>query len=127
MAVEHTEEAALGPVLNIFLGRWLHYVKDNADPILVVVSDDALIRVRSVTHDETILAHTTLGRLPARQVESAWVGRGSVAQQQLLNVEGLVVLYLARRPVVLSVTVALYHRRGRRIRQIRWCLCLRCI
>lgn len=107
--IEDSEEAALGPVLDIFLGRRLHDVQDDADPVLVVVSDNALIRVRGVSHYESVFAHTALRRLPARQVESARVGRWSVAQQQLFYVKGLVVLDLARWPVVRGVAVALNH------------------
>lgn len=65
MTIENAKEAALRPVFYVLLGRWLHDVQHNADTVLVVVPNDSLICVGSVAHDEAILAHTALGRLPA--------------------------------------------------------------
>jgi len=47
MTIKHTEESALGPVVAL-LGRWLHYVQDYGDSVLIVVSDDALIGVSRI-------------------------------------------------------------------------------
>ena len=85
MAVEHTKEAALGPVLDVLLVRRLHNVQHDADAVFVVVADDALVSVGRVTHNQTILSHTTLGRLPAGKVEQGRVWRLLVAEQQFLN------------------------------------------
>lgn len=68
MAIEHSEKAALGPILNILFRRWLHYIQNYADSIFVVVSDDALIGVGGVAHDESILSHAAFSWLPTRQV-----------------------------------------------------------
>lgn len=111
VAIENTKEAALRPILDILLRRWLHDVEHNADPVLVVVPYDALIRVGRVPHDETVLAHTALGRLPARQVQGPWVGRRTVTQQELLDVQRLVVFHLTWRPLR-PIRMVLDHRRA---------------
>ena len=108
VAVEDAEEAALGPVLDILLGGWLHDVKNNADAVLVVVPDDSLICVRGVPHDEAILTNAALGRLPAWQVEGSRVWRWTVAEEQLFDVKWLVILGLTWRSV-LPVSMALDH------------------
>ena len=86
MAIENTEEAALWPVFNVFLCRWLHDVEDNANTIFVVVPDYALVCVGCVTHDEAILADTAFRRLPAGQVERSRVRRWTITKKQLLDV-----------------------------------------
>ena len=68
MAIKHSEEAAFGPIINIFFRRWLHYIQHYTYSIFVVVSDDALISVGGVAHNEPILPHATFGWLPTRQV-----------------------------------------------------------
>jgi hypothetical protein len=47
VAIKYTKEAALWPVLNVFLGRRLHDIEHDADSVLVVVSDDSLVRIGS--------------------------------------------------------------------------------
>jgi len=86
MAIKHPEEAALGPIINIFFRRWLHYIQNYAYSVFVVVSDDTLISVGSVAHDESILSHAAFSWLPARQVQSCWVRRSAVAKQELLDI-----------------------------------------
>ena len=68
MAVKDTEEAALGPVLDVFFRWWLHDVQDNGYPVLIVVPDDALIGVCRIAHDDTIFANTAFGGLPAWKI-----------------------------------------------------------
>lgn len=68
MSVENSEEAAFWPIGDVFLGRWLHYVEDDADSILVIVPDDSLVRVGSIPHDVAIFSDTALRRLPTRKV-----------------------------------------------------------
>ena len=45
MTVIDGEEAALGPVSDVFSARWPRHVKDDRDPILVVVPLDTLMCV----------------------------------------------------------------------------------
>ena len=66
--VEHSEETALGPVLNVLLGGRLHDVEHDAHTVLVVVSDDPLVRIRCVTHCKSVFTHAALRWLPTRQV-----------------------------------------------------------
>lgn len=66
MAVEHAKEAALGPVFDVLLAGRLHYIKDNADSILVVVSYDALVCVGGITHYATVFSHAAFSWLPGR-------------------------------------------------------------
>lgn len=64
MAIEDTEETALRPVCNIFLCWRLHNVENNANSILIVVSDDALVGIGSISHDVPILTNTALSWFP---------------------------------------------------------------
>lgn len=81
VAIEHAEEAALGPVLDVlFVGR-LHDVEDDAHAVLIIITNNALISVRGVTHNESVLAHTALGRLPAGQVQRGRIWRLLISQQ----------------------------------------------
>lgn len=80
VTVKNAKEAAFRPFLNVFLDRRLHDVQDNADSVLVVVSNDALVGIRSIAHDETIFADTTFGGLPTRQVECCWIWWRSVTE-----------------------------------------------
>ena len=68
MAVEHSEKAALGPVLDVLLRGRLHDVQYDTHSVLVVVSDDTLVGVRSVTDDVAVLPHATLSGLPAGEI-----------------------------------------------------------
>jgi hypothetical protein len=68
MAIKHPEKAAFGPIINIFFRWWLHYIQNYAYSIFVVVSDDTLIGVGSVAHDESILSHAAFSWLPTGQV-----------------------------------------------------------
>ena len=56
MTIKYTEESALGPVVAL-LRRWLHYVQDYGDSILIVVSDDALIGVSRISGNDAILSN----------------------------------------------------------------------
>lgn len=84
VAVENSEETALRPLLYVLLVRRLHDVEHDTDSVLVVVSDDALVRVGCVAHYEAILTNRALGGLPTRQVESSRIGRSTVPQKELL-------------------------------------------
>ena len=69
MAVKDPEEAAFGPMLDIFLGRRLHNVKHDGDSIFIIISDDALISVCGVSHNYTVLSNAAFSGLPARKVK----------------------------------------------------------
>lgn len=56
MTIKYTEESALRPVVALLGGR-LHYVQDNGDSILIVVSDDALIGVSRISGNDAILSY----------------------------------------------------------------------
>merc|ERR1712166_813963 len=55
MPIKYTKEAALWPVLNVFLGWRLHNIEHDADSVLVVVSDDSLVCIGSVPNYATVL------------------------------------------------------------------------
>ena len=62
-----TEEGALGPFCTAVLLRLgLHYVEYDGNSVLVVVSDDSLVRVRSVCGDNAVSFGTVLGGLIVR-------------------------------------------------------------
>ena len=56
MSIIHTEEAAPGPVLMLSRLR-LEDVEDDADPIFVVVPDDALVGVGCIGAYDAVLTH----------------------------------------------------------------------
>lgn len=89
VAVENAEEGALGPVFDVLFAWRLHDVEDDADSVLVVVSDDALVGVRCVADDWAVLTNTALGGFPLRKIDGRWVHRWIVRQQESLDVEFL--------------------------------------
>ena len=86
MAIKYTKEAALWPVLNVFLGRRLHDIEHDADSVLVVVSDDSLVRIGSVPNYAAIFSDTAFSGLPAGKIQGCRVRRWSVAEQKRLNI-----------------------------------------
>ena len=64
VSIKDSEEAALWPILDILLGLRLHDIEDDADPVFVVVSDDALVCVGSIADDMTGLPDAALGWFP---------------------------------------------------------------
>ena len=86
VAIKYTKEAALWPVLNVFLGRRLHDIEHDADSVLVVVSDDSLVRIGSVPNYATIFSDTAFSGLPAGKIQRCRVWRWSVAEQKRLNI-----------------------------------------
>lgn len=69
MAVKNTEEADLRPV-NVKRGLvlWLQYIQYDGDPVLIVVTDDTLIRVGGVRLDDPALLLARFGRLVVLQL-----------------------------------------------------------
>lgn len=56
MTVEDAKETDLGPLSLPMLVLWLKYVQDNANPVLVVFSNDALVGISGVGfHDSALL------------------------------------------------------------------------
>ena len=69
MAVKNTEEADLRPVnVEVRLVLWLQYIQYDGDPVLIVVTDDTLIRVGSVRLDDPALLLARFGRLVVLQL-----------------------------------------------------------
>lgn len=81
VAIEDAEKATLGPVLHVLLVGRLHDIEHYADPVLVIITDNALIGVRSITHNEAIFAHAAFGRLPAGQIQERRIWRLLTSQQ----------------------------------------------
>ena len=86
VAIKYSEKAAFRPISNILLGWWLHDIEDNTYPILVIVSDNPLIGIGSISHDVSIFTHTALGWLPHWQIESIWIWRGTISEEQPLDI-----------------------------------------
>ena len=86
MSVKYTKEAALWPVFDVLLGGRLHDIEHDADSVLVVVSDDSLVRIRSVPNYAAILSNTAFGGLPAWKIQGCRIWRWPVAQQKRLNI-----------------------------------------
>ena len=92
MSIEDSEKAALWPVLDILLGLWLHDVEHDADPVFVVVPDDALVRVGCIADDVAGLSDAALGGLPERQVDRGRLRWRAIAEQQGFDVKFLLLL-----------------------------------
>lgn len=67
MAIKDREEGALGPAITLLLRRLLH-IQHNRHTVFVVVTDDALVGVRSVRLHHAVLLDRVLGRLEVRQL-----------------------------------------------------------
>jgi hypothetical protein len=69
VAVKNTKEADLRPV-NVERGLvlWLQYIQYDGDPVLIVVTDDTLIRVGGVRLDDPALLLARFGRLVVLQL-----------------------------------------------------------
>ena len=65
VTVINPEERTLGPDLVLPMLR-LHYVENYTDAVLVVVSDETLIRIRRVGPNNTVAFKATFGRLMVR-------------------------------------------------------------
>ena len=48
MTVKDPEETYLRPYLVVYFVLWLHYVKDDAHSVFVILANDALVGIRSV-------------------------------------------------------------------------------
>mgnify|MGYP006889576092 CR=1 FL=1 len=81
MTIEYSEETTFWPVFNILFVLRLHNVENNAHSILIIISNDSLVSVGSVTHNHTIFPDTTFCGFPAGQVDGGRVRRRSVAHQ----------------------------------------------
>lgn len=78
MAVVNTEERTFGPLLSL-PGLWLNDVQDNADSVLVVVSNKALVRIGCVCSHDAVPFEATLGSLVVRDLNvHAWLQRKGV-------------------------------------------------
>ena len=91
VTIEDTEEADLGPLdLKVLLALGLQYVQYDGDSVLVVVSDDALVSVRSVGLDHAALLLRRLRRLVVLQEERLRVQhRRVLSKEQRLHLHEL--------------------------------------
>ena len=96
MAIKHSEEADLGPLNGqMLLAFRLQYIENDRDAILIVVSDDALIRIGSITLDDATLLLRSFRRLMVLQEECLWIENGRVlSKQQCLHFDELDVTIL---------------------------------
>ena len=87
MTIEHAKEANLRPLnVKVDLVLRLQDVQNNGDAILVVVTDDTLVRVGRIRFNDTTLLLTCLRRLVVLQlyrlgVQRCWV----LAKEQRLH------------------------------------------
>lgn len=96
VAVEDSEEADLRPLdVQMLLVLWLQNVQYYRNTVLVVVPDDALIRVGRIRLDDAALLGTCLGRLVILQLNRLWIQGGRVLpKQQRLHLHELYVRVL---------------------------------
>lgn len=83
MAVEYSEEAYLRPLnIKVLLVLGLEDVEDNGHTVLVVVSDDSLIRVRGVGLDDAALLRACLCWLVVLELDRLWVERSGILSKE---------------------------------------------
>ena len=74
MSIEHTEEAYLRPLdFDIAFVFRFQNVKNYADSVLVVVSNDSLICIGSIRLNYTAFLLTGLGWLMVLQLDGLWI------------------------------------------------------
>ena len=74
MAVKHSEKADLGPLyIKLLLALGLQNIKDNANPVLVVLPNDALIGVGRIGLYHSALLLTGLGWFVVLQLDGLGV------------------------------------------------------
>ena len=67
MPVENGEKGTLRPAIAFLLRRLLH-IEHDRDPVLVVVSNNALVCVRSIGFDDAVFFDRVLGLLKIWQL-----------------------------------------------------------
>lgn len=104
VAIEHAEEADLGP-LDVELGLVLRFqdVENNADAVLIVLPNNALIGVGRVTLNDATLLEGSLGGLVILEEQGLRVQHGWVVpKQKLLHLNELDV------GVILQIVIVAY-------------------
>ena len=87
MSIKYAKEADLRPFnIKVSFVFGFQDIKDYANSVLVVISDDALVRIGSVPNYATILSNAAFGGLPAREIQRCRVWRWSIAEQKRLNI-----------------------------------------
>ena len=86
MAVEDTKERALGPEFYVLFSRRLHDIEYDTDSVFIVVTDDSLVGVRSISNNTSVFSDTTFCWLPRRKIQRKRIRRWSVTKQESLDV-----------------------------------------
>jgi len=96
VAVEYSEEANLRPLdIEVLLVLWLQDIQNDRHAVLVVVSDDSLVRVRRIGLDDATLLGTCLRWLVILQLNCLRVQRSRVlTKEQRLHLHELYVRVL---------------------------------
>ena len=55
MPIKNSKECTFRPSLTLF-GRWFHYIKNDGDPIFIIISDYTLISIRCIPWNNSILS-----------------------------------------------------------------------
>lgn len=63
MAIVNSEEGTFGPVLHISLVRRFHNVEDDRHSVLIVIPNNSLMRVRTISFDHSVSLDRTFGWL----------------------------------------------------------------
>ena len=83
MPIEDSEEADLRPFnVQMRFTLWLEDVKNDRDSVLIVLSDDALVRVGRVRLDQATLLLGRLRRLVVLEEQCLWVQNGRVFSEE---------------------------------------------
>ena len=85
VAIKDTEESAFGPVF-AFLRGWFHYVQNDGDSIFIVISNDSLVCVCSISRYNSILSHRALSLLEVRELDCVWIWIRGISKEQCIDV-----------------------------------------
>ena len=98
MAIKDTKEADLWPFdLQILLALRLQDVQDDRDPILIIVTDNALVCIGCIRFNYTTFFLRGLSRLVILKKERLWIEYGRIfAEKECLHLDKLDVCILLR-------------------------------
>ena len=65
VTVKDSEETTFGPIFNVLLVLRLHNIEDYTDSVFIVISNNALVSVGSVAHNDSVLSYTAFCWFPA--------------------------------------------------------------
>ena len=89
MTIKYSKKTTFWPVLYISFYWRLHYIKNDADSVFVIISYYPLISISSISDDMSIFTHAAFCLLPSLQNDIIWIRWWICTSQQPLNFTGI--------------------------------------